>query len=215
MEDMFLDCFKPRITVEERLELMREKEKQIDALAYEKDLIEGDIVYQMRTAWSYNSAYNIICGLMPDFWDKITGKYEERKDDKKYLETLNWILAIVKNKLQLPQEVALNYTFHYIESMLFYGAGLGHKPCHVELIFKLHVHNRKPINIQISIPIYENVNIDDYKYELNGIQIHYSIDDSNVYELACYDLEYEKLAIKFNDWLDTKLRNALIEEEEN
>lgn len=212
---MFIDNFEPTMTVEEKIELIHEKEKQINTLNYEKGLIECNIVDQMKTCWSVNPDYNIICGLVPDFWNDISGKYEDRKGDKKYLETLNWILEIVKRKLQLPQEVALNYTFHYKESMLFYGAGLGCKPCHVELIFSLHVVQYKPINIQISIPIYENVNIDDYKYELNGIQVHYSIDDSNIYELACYDVEYQQLANKFNDWMDTKLRCIAVKEEES
>lgn len=214
MEDIFVDCFKPRITVEEKLELMRQKEKQIDALGYEKDLIEGDIVYQMRTAWSYNSAYNIICGLVPDFWEDITGKYEERKDDEKYLKDINWVLEIVKRKLRLPAEITVMQSFRYIEAILLYGAGFGYKPCEVDLIFELHCFGYKPIKIQIQIPIYENVNIKDYKYELGGIEILYE-EKEGIWDFACADLEYEKLADKFQEWMSEKLRYILVKEEEN
>ena len=214
MEDLFVDCFKPRITIQEKIDLMREKEKQIDALAYEKDLIEGDIVYQMRTAWSYNSAYNIICGVVPDFWEDISGKYEDRKDDEKYVKDINWVLEIVKRKLKLPAEITAIFSFRYVEAMLFYGAGFGHKPCQVDLIFELHYFGYKPIKIEIQIPIYENVVLEDYVYELNGMQILYEEKDS-IWELACYDLEYESLAHKFQDWLDTKLRNVLVKEDKS
>lgn len=201
-----------KITVQERLDLMREKQKQIDNLTYERDLIEGDIAYQMCTVWSRDPAYNMICGVVPDFWDEIAGEYEKRKNDEKYLQDINWVLKIVKRKLKLPVETSSNFTFRYIEAMMFYGAGFGYKPCQAILTFELHYFGYKPIKIKIEIPIYENVNIKDYEYELDGIQIFYAEKD-NVWMLACCDLEYEKLADKFQDWLNTELQNILEKEE--
>ena len=213
MFDLFMQQ-KPEMTIQEKIALMDNKQKQIDSLKYEKGLIESDIVHQMRTAWSYNSAYNIICGVNPDFWDDITGKYEERKDNEKYLKDINWVLEIVRRKLKLPAEITPCFSFRYVEAMLFYGAGFGCKPCQIDLIFEFHYFGYKPIKIEIQIPIYENVVLEDYAYEINGIQILYEEKDS-IWVPACYDLEYEKLADKFQEWMDTKVRNFLVKEEEN
>lgn len=193
---MFYDIEEPKMTVEDKLKLVANKQAQIDAMEYEKNLIEGDIVRQIKTDWYNNPNYNILCWIQSDFYEKLSGRFEEKKDDKKYREDIDWALKLICNKLKLDD------SFKFYEMMLFYGAGFGAPPCDAEFFFEWRDPSGKPtIYFEISLPIYDNVVFRDYKYMLSGTRINYKLDkDSCCWDFACADLDYTKLADKFAEW---------------
>ena len=184
---------KKQITVQEKLAMLRDKEKQIETLKYERGLIEHNIGNQIKTEFVYKEEYNIFWAIVPDFFERAsTYLSNDKKEYKNYKQDAAYIEKEIRKKLFKD-----NSDFKLVNIMTF-GMRLGAPAVYYECVFA--VKGQPNVKFIVHIPQFQNADVECYENLLAGTYINASYKDSGFWEFVAGDLEYKKTADGFAEW---------------
>lgn len=185
------------------------KKQQIEDLEYEKDLIMLDITNYIKNkvngsrfnlfaytnsdvlykAWKYSGFHN----HNKSGWED---KPKEEQDD--YKITYDFVVRTIMRAFELDEGL-----FKIIE-ICNYNYSQGY-----EFTFEYKIPDcDKTIIIQIQIPVFSSVTLENYQYLLNGYRVSWQ-ESAHVYASVSYGLDYRKVAKDLHDFLERKSAEVL------
>ena len=176
-----------------RIERFQQKQKLIDELIYDRQLVQADIIDVIRTD-IHNSSYNILYGMYDQVYTSVF-QYFWHKDDKEWFKTYQ------KDKKELKSvfEYALGrikdaffpqYDFELVEIIDFWYSAS----------YEFHYKYKNQM-IEITIPCFSHANKENYMYLLGGYRVLYQ-QDTHVWDTIASDLDYHKVAEQLQQWIE-------------
>ena len=165
------------------IDKMKVKDKQIEELQYENNLIMKDMLDNIRINLR-NSCYNLFESFHPDCL-RMAWLYNTSKDkDEETEKTYNFVLHRINHFI-----LKNNPDFELIEIIMYnYGEGY-------DFLYKY-----KNSKVKIFIPLFERVTLDNYLLFLNGYSF-YIYEDEYIIEQVFSDINYKKFAEKIELWV--------------
>lgn len=194
-------------TISRKTSRLAAKKQQIEDLEYERDLIKLDITNYIKNkvngsrfnlfayvnsnvlykAWKYSSFHN------KSGWEDIPK--EEQED---YKITYDFVMRTIMKAFKLDED-----SFKIVE-ICDYNYSQGY-----EFTFEYKIPScDKTIIIQIQIPVFSSVTVENYQYLLNGYEVCWQ-ESPHVYSAVSYGLDYRKVAKDLHDFLERKSTEAL------
>jgi hypothetical protein len=178
-----------------RQERKKKKDKLIEELNYEKDLITHDIINIIRSDLTYTK-YNLFVGYNQEMFSKAWRYINLRKDadkevKKDYKKSFDFVTHIIEeNILSGNKDFKLKEIYDYNFSQAY------------EFIYEYKDHK-----FSISIPMFANTNEKNYLQMLYGYRIsHYESKHTSMQII--YGLDYTKVANDFKQWLEDNIKEC-------
>ena len=172
--------------INNKKEKMKQKQKLIEDLKYESDLIEQDMINNIKVDL-YQSSYNLFGYISAShFIDAQRYLHTDDKEKKKeYKKSFTFITNKIKeNILKNNNEFKLKDISNYFYETSF----------EFEYKYKNHI-------IRIDIPIYSNAYTKNYNDLLYGYKCYLNTSE-HCYELKFYDLNYKTFADKLEKYIN-------------
>lgn len=181
-----------------RQERKNKKDKLIEELNYEKDLITHDIINIIRSDLAYTQ-YNLFVGYNQEMFSK-TWRYINFKKDKNDID----------KEVKKDYKKSFDFVTHIIEENIL----LGNKDFKLKEIYDYSfsqayefIYEYKNHKFSISIPMFANTNEKNYLQMLYGYRIsHY--DSKHSSRQIIYGLDYTKVANEFKQWLEDNIKES-------
>lgn len=178
-----------------RVERKNQKDKLIEELNYEKDLITHDIISIIKNDLAYTE-YNLFAGhnqeMFSKAWRYINLKKDIDKETKKdYKKSFDFVTHIIEeNILSGNKDFKLKEIYDYNFSQGY------------DFIYEYKDHK-----FSISIPMFANTNEKNYSQMLYGYRIsHYESKHTSMQII--YGLDYTKVANDFKQWLEDNIKES-------
>ena len=183
--------------IKNKREKIKQKQKLIEDLKYESDLIEQDMINNIRVNLN-NSSYNLFGYISASMFTEAICYFNKRVNDKEkkkeYKKSFNFISNKIKEEiLKNNNEFKLKDITNYFFETAF----------EFEYKYKNHI-------IRIDIPIYSSAYIKNYEDLLYGYRLYIKT-STNSYELKFWDLNYQTFA----DSLEKYINNLEVKQDEN
>lgn len=174
--------------IKNKKEKMKKKQTLIEDLKYESDLIEQDMINNIKIDL-YHSSYNLFGHISASMFTEAICYFNKRVDDKEkkkeYKKSFNFITNKIKEEiLKNNNEFKLKDITDYFFKTAF----------EFEYKYKNHI-------IRIDIPIYSSAYIKNYNDLLYGYRLYLKT-SSNCYELKFYDLNYKTFADSLEKYIN-------------
>lgn len=165
-------------------EKIKQKQRLIEDLKYESDLIEQDMIRNIKVDL-YSSAYNLF-GYIPSSHFKEAQQYfKNNTDDEAKKKSFSFITNKIKEEiLKNNNEFKLKEIVDYLYETAF----------EFEYEYKNHI-------IRIDIPMYSNAYIKNYNDLLYGYRLYIQT-SSNCYELKFWNLDYRAFADSLEKYIN-------------
>lgn len=172
--------------INSKKEKIKQKQKLIEDLKYESNLIEQDMINNIKIDL-YHSSYNLFSYISASYFiDAIRYLHTDDKEKKKeYKKSFTFITNQIKeNILKNNNEFKLKDINNYFFETSF----------EFEYEYKNHI-------IRIDIPMYSNAYIKNYEDLLYGYKCYLNTSE-HCYELKFYDLNYKTFADKLEKYIN-------------
>ena len=185
--------------INKRLEREKTKQKQIEELAYEKNLITKDIIDTIKYDLC-NSKYNLFWGLKTEifnkawkyFWHKKDkdwwgeDKEEAKKKKKEYKSSFDYVIDTIKRNILSNDD-----TYELTEIL---DSNFSRAYC--------FQYKYKDQTIQLTIPMWHCADADTYQEMLRGYVLNYQSPKYKCcWDFICCDIDYRKVSIVLADWV--------------
>ena len=174
-----------------RLERKNQKDKLIEELNYEKDLITQNIISIIRNDLAYTK-YNLFAGynreMFSKAWRYINFKKDKDDIDKETKKDFKKSFDFVANTIM--ENILLNNKDFKLKEIYDYNFSQGY-----EFIYEYKNHK-----FSINIPMFSNTDEKNYSQMLSGYKISHFESKYTSMQIIC-GLDYTKVANDFKQWL--------------
>lgn len=180
-----------------RQERKNQKDKLIEELTYEKDLITHDIINIIKSDLAYTQ-YNLFAGHNQEMFSKT------------------WKYINFKKSENIDKETKKDYkkSFDFVTNIIMENILLGNKDFKLKEIYDCNfsqaynfIYEYKNNKFSINIPMFANTNEKNYLQMLYGYCIsHY--DSKHSSRQIIYGLDYTKVANDFKQWLKDNIKES-------
>ena len=168
--------------------LLKQKEDQIKQLKYEHALIVKDIVLKIKDRLFY-SKYNKFAYPYEAFAKTIVYHHHKSEISDEELDDFEYVFNTITKDIN--ENILLNNSEFKLESISSYWYGTT-----FNFYYKYKNHN-----IQITIPLFENVNTNNYPTMLQGYAVYYEY-RPNCWNGITHGFDLEKIANDLKQWLE-------------
>lgn len=168
-------------TINNKQMKLKAKEEQIEDLQYESNLIEIDIIDDIKNDL-YRSDFNLFCMITPNGFDE-TWRYSRDNTKEDYKKSYNFVTNRIK------EYILKNNKDYKLQSVINYNFGVYYE-------FEYKYKNKV---IRIDVPMYPAANKDNYKELMHGYRVYLQT-SSNCWKQIYCNIDYKEITNFLEDY---------------